>query len=57
MVWSRLYLVSRRKNCAIDQLALLVGMVKGPSHYNPMRYPERAKERRDFCGPMMDRTS
>ncbi len=31
-----------------DQLALLVGIVKGPSYYNPWRYPERTKERRDL---------
>ena len=28
--------------------ALLVGMCKNPSYYNPMRYPERAKERRNI---------
>ncbi|MEN9726247.1 MAG: hypothetical protein RL434_613 [Pseudomonadota bacterium] len=28
------------------ELALLVGMVRGPSRYNPFRYPERALERR-----------
>ena len=31
-----------------DQIALLVAMVKGPSYYNPRRYPERAQERRDL---------
>ena len=31
-----------------DQIALLVAMIKGPSYYNPKRYPERALERRDF---------
>ncbi|MGX5730614.1 penicillin-binding protein 1B [Pseudoxanthomonas beigongshangi] len=31
-----------------EQVALLIGMVKGPSYYDPRRNPERAKERRDF---------
>lgn len=31
-----------------DQIALLVAMIKGPSYYNPKRYPDRALERRDF---------
>ena len=30
----------------VQQIALLVGMVKGPSWYDPRRNPERAKERR-----------
>ncbi len=32
----------------VDQLAMLVGMVKGPSYYNPIRFPERVIERRDL---------
>lgn len=37
----------------IDQLAMLVGMVKGPSYYNPMRFPERVKDRRDLVLRLM----
>lgn len=29
------------------EIALLVGIIKGPSYYNPHRFPERAKKRRD----------
>lgn len=31
-----------------EQAALLIGMVKGPSYYDPRRNPGRAKQRRDF---------
>ncbi|MDR1076464.1 MAG: penicillin-binding protein 1B [Xanthomonadaceae bacterium] len=30
----------------LAQTALLIGLVKGPSYYDPRRYPERARERR-----------
>lgn len=33
---------------SLHEIALLVGMVKGPSYYNPRRYPERALERRNL---------
>jgi penicillin-binding protein 1B len=32
----------------VEQTALLVAMMKGPSYYNPVRYPERALERRNL---------
>lgn len=35
------------KELRVDQQAMLVGLAKGPSYYNPRRHPERAKERRN----------
>ncbi|GIU06903.1 MULTISPECIES: penicillin-binding protein 1B [unclassified Shewanella] len=32
----------------VPQQAFLVAVIKGPSYYNPWRYPERAQERRDL---------
>jgi penicillin-binding protein 1B len=32
----------------VEQSALLVAMLKGPSYYNPIRFPERAFERRNL---------
>jgi penicillin-binding protein 1B len=32
----------------VQQVALLVGLVRGASYYNPHRYPERARARRDL---------
>ncbi len=31
----------------LQESAMLVGMCKNPSYYNPLRYPERVKERRN----------
>ena len=32
----------------LPRIALLVGLIKGPSYYNPRRHPERAKRRRNL---------
>ena len=37
----------------IEQVALLVAIIKGPSYYNPRRNPERALKRRDLVLRMM----
>lgn len=31
-----------------DELALLIGLVKGPSYYDPHKHPDRARARRDL---------
>ena len=38
---------------SIEQYALLVGLVKGPSYYNPRRHPERARSRRNLVLDIM----
>ncbi|MGJ8681803.1 penicillin-binding protein 1B [Paraglaciecola sp.] len=37
----------------IDEMAVLVGIIKGPSYYNPRRYPERVITRRNLVLRMM----
>jgi len=41
----------------LSQTALLIGMVKGPSFYNPRKHPERAKKRRDLVLSIMQEQS
>ncbi len=50
---ARYYFGQPLQELRIDQLAMLVGMVKGPSYYNPIRYPDRAKKRRDIVLRLM----
>jgi penicillin-binding protein 1B len=45
---SRFYFAKNVQQLDLSEVALLVGMVKGPSYYNPFRHPERARERRNL---------
>ena len=37
----------------LEQMAMLIGQVKGPSYYDPWRFPERTIERRDLVLRLM----
>ncbi len=39
-----------------EQIALLIGIVKGPSYYDPRRHPQRATERRNLALGVMHQT-
>ncbi len=43
---SRIYFNKEPKDLAIEESAILVGMAKNPSLYNPIRFPKNAKKRR-----------
>lgn len=45
---SEFYFGSPLKDLPLEQLASLVALVRGPSEYDPRRYPERAVQRRDL---------
>ena len=45
---SRFYFGRALEALGPEQMALLVGMVKGPSYYDPRRHPQRARERRNL---------
>ena len=38
----------------LDEMALLVGMVRGPSYYDPRRHPERARQRRNLVVDLLE---
>lgn len=45
---SRFYFGKPLQELELDEVALLVGIVRGPSYYNPRSQAERARARRDF---------
>lgn len=51
---SRFYFAKNVQQLDLSEIALLVGMIKGPSYYNPFRHPERARARRDVVLSVME---
>ncbi|WP_109124264.1 penicillin-binding protein 1B [Dyella sp. C11] len=45
---SEFYFGRRMEDLKPQEMALLIGMVKGPSYYDPRRYPDRAMSRRNL---------
>lgn len=45
---SQYYFAQPIEELQLHQVALLAGLVKGPSYYDPRRHPKRAKQRRDL---------
>jgi penicillin-binding protein 1B len=50
---SRFYFAKNVEQLQLEEIALLVGMIKGPSYYNPFRNPERAEQRRNVVLAVM----
>jgi penicillin-binding protein 1B len=51
---SRFYFAKDLSACSLNELALLVAIVKGPSYYDPRRHPQRARTRRDLVLSLMN---
>jgi len=52
---AQVYFGKEPQDLNIQEAALLVGMVKNPSIYNPIRRPERARERRNVVFEQMQK--
>lgn len=52
---SRIYFDKEAKALNINEAALLVGMLKGTNLYNPVKYPERARDRRNTVLQQMNK--
>jgi len=50
---AKFYFGQSINSLTIEQMAMLVGQVKGPSYYDPWRHPENAKKRRDLVLRLM----
>ncbi len=54
---SQIYFDKKPKELDIHEAALLIGMAKNPSFFNPMRFPERALQRRNVVLKQMYRNN
>lgn len=54
---SQFYFSRPIRELETDQIALLIGMAKGASYYDPRRFPDRALERRNLVLDVMARES
>jgi len=52
---ARHYFGTTASRLTLSQAALLAGLIRGPSRYDPRRYPDRARERRDLVLTLMER--
>jgi len=52
---SEIYFGKNQSELTKDEAAVLVGMFKNPSSYNPKRFPERAKKRREVVLKQMEK--
>ncbi len=52
---AQVYFNKEARNLNLQESALLVGMVKNPTYYNPVRHPERATARRNTVFEQMEK--
>lgn len=52
---SNVYFNKEPKDLNIEEAAMLVGMLKNPSYFNPLRFPERTKDRRNVVIEQMQK--
>ncbi len=52
---AQVYFNKHPKDLKIEEAAMLVGMVKNPSIYNPVRHPERTRDRRNVVFDQMEK--
>ena len=50
---ARHYFDRTAEELTLEQAALLAGLLRAPSHYDPRRHPERARQRRDLALTLM----
>lgn len=52
---SNVYFNKEPKDLNIEESAMLVGMLKNPSYFNPLRFPDRTRERRNVVLDQMQK--